>query len=541
MKKTATMVGAAVGACVHVGGIRRFLRIAEERGMECHFAGAAVSVDALMDVIAEKKPDIVAVSYRLTPASAVKVFRELRSAIRRSKVRCRFIFGGTPPVARAAEACGIFHRVFDGTDTRSDIVSYLSGEPVLDRDEVPADTLIERIAQKTPYPILRHHFGRPTVAETVSGARAIAEAGVLDVLSIGPDQNAQEHFFHQGRMDRSQDGAGGVPLRTTRDLAAIYRVTRTGNHPLVRCYAGTNDLRRWAEMSVRYLHNAWGAIPLFWYSELDGRSHRPIAAAIAENQAVMRWYAERDIPVEVNDAHQWGLRNASDAVSVAAFYLAAYNARAAGVRKYVAQFMFNTPDGMSVEMDLGKMLAMKMMIDDLVDDRFSYYTQVRAGLLHFSSDQYAAKGQLAASALVSLALKPHILHVVGFSEGDHAVTADELIESCRIVHGVLRDTMHGVPDMMRDGRVRSRARRLRREAKAILHAISALGDASCDDPFTDPFVLGTAITRGILDAPDLKGICRGAETRIVDGASVPYDTQAKRVLSESHRIARNRG
>ena len=35
----------------------------------------------------------------------------------------------------------------------------------------------------------------------------IAESGVLDILSIGPDQNAQEHFFHPENMDHSQDGA----------------------------------------------------------------------------------------------------------------------------------------------------------------------------------------------------------------------------------------------------------------------------------------------------------------------------------------------
>ena len=32
---------------------------------------------------------------------------------------------------------------------------------------VPPGTLVERIRWKAPYPLIRHHFGRPTVAETL--------------------------------------------------------------------------------------------------------------------------------------------------------------------------------------------------------------------------------------------------------------------------------------------------------------------------------------------------------------------------------------
>jgi hypothetical protein len=56
-------------------------------------------------------------------------------------------------------------------------------------------------------------------------------SGVLDVISIGPDQNAQEHFFHPEEMDHGQDGAGGVPIRTPADLEAIYSHSRCGIIP----------------------------------------------------------------------------------------------------------------------------------------------------------------------------------------------------------------------------------------------------------------------------------------------------------------------
>ena len=211
----------------------------------------------------------------------------------------------------------------------------------------PPQTLVERIRWKAPYPLLRHHFGRPTVDETLAGVVEIARAECLDVLSLGTDQNAQEHFFRPAEMDPNAHGAGGVPVRTEADLAAIHAHTRLGNYPLMRCYSGTRDTMQWAPMLARTINNAWCAIPLFWYTRLDGRSPRPLREAIPETQALMRWHAEHGIPVEMNESHHWSLRDAPDVVAVVAAYLAAYNARAAGVRDYVQQLMFNNPPNTS--------------------------------------------------------------------------------------------------------------------------------------------------------------------------------------------------
>ncbi|HOJ22917.1 MAG TPA: methionine synthase, partial [Armatimonadota bacterium] len=91
----------------------------------------------------------------------------------------------------------------------------------------------------------------------------------------------------------------------------------------------------------------------------------------------MRWYAERGLPVEVNEAHHWSLREAHDAVAVAMAYLAAYNARSVGVRHYIAQYMFNTPAGTYAAMDLAKMLAKIELIESLHTEQFTTYRQVR--------------------------------------------------------------------------------------------------------------------------------------------------------------------
>jgi methylmalonyl-CoA mutase cobalamin-binding subunit len=318
------IIGAAIGSCVHVGGLHRFLEIAEEEGYKTTSMGAAVSLEQLVKAINDIKPDIVAVSYRLTPEAAASLFSELRSRVSESGIKdLRFVFGGTPPVAKLARESGLFERAFDGTEPAGAVKEYLRGEDLKQGKESFPETLTERIAKSYPYPIIRHHFGRPSLSDTIAGTKLIAEAGVLDVLSIGPDQNAQEHFFNPGKMDRKQDGAGGVPLRQAEDLEAIYQATRRGNFPLVRCYAGTRDMMKWAEMSVRTINNAWAAIPLCWYSVLDGRSERQLDEAMKEHLEVMHWYAEKGIPVEVNESHQWSLRNAHDSLAVTMAFLAA--------------------------------------------------------------------------------------------------------------------------------------------------------------------------------------------------------------------------
>jgi len=538
-----TILAAAIGDCVHVAGVHGFLRLAEQAGYETRFLGPAVPPERLAHEVREQRPDIVALSYRLTPVSARGVLDGVCRAIpERDRGGIRFIFGGTPPVAAVAAATGLFERVFDGSESPEEITAFLEGRAAATAEHEYPQTLVERVEAASPAPIIRHHFGRPSVEETVSGAREIAEAGVLDVLSLGPDQNAQERFFHPERMDPAQDGAGGVPLRRPADLRAIHEATRRGSFPLLRCYSGTNDLVRWGEMLRESINIAWGAVPLFWYSALDGRSQRPLREAIRENQEASAWYASQGIPVEVNDAHQWSLRDAHDSLAVADAFLAAYNAKRLGVHVYVAQYMFNTPPETSPAMDLAKMLAKQQLIEALADDAFGVLTQVRAGLRSFSADPARAKGQLAASAVLSLALQPDILHVVGFSEGRHAILPEELIESCKIARGAIAGSLQDFPDMLGSARVQSRKRELLAEAEVLLDALREVpGAPPCDDPWTHPECLARAIELGMLDAPHLcgSGVAPGrVVTRCIDGAFWAVDPDTGAPLREEERLAR---
>lgn len=543
--KNDLILGAAIGDCVHVAGVVNFLNLAEKLGYQTICLGPAIGVDELLDRIAFHDPALVAVGYRLTPENCRSLLGELRAkAETRGECERSWLFGGTEPCVAVAREIGLFRMTFSSGVSKQAVVAYLRGEQAETTiGAPPPQTLVERIAWKAPYPLLRHHFGRPTVEETVAGVVEIARAECLDVLSLGTDQNAQEHFFRPGEMDPHAHGAGGVPVRSEADLAAIYAHSRLGNHPLMRCYSGTRDTMRWAPMLAQTIHNAWCAIPLFWYTRLDGRSPRPLREAIPETQALMRWHAEQGIPVEMNESHHWSLRDAPDVVAVVAAYLAAYNARAAGVRNYVQQLMFNNPPSTSPTMDLGKMLAKLELVESLQNDHFRVWRETRGGLTSYPPDASVARGHLAATVALQMQLRPHIVHIVGHTEAHHAATAAELIEACRIADGVISQCLLGLPDMTRDRSVQRRKAELLAEARLLLDAIARL-EPNGRDPYTDPDTLARAVEIGLLDAPHLRGNAAGCGkivTRMIDGACLAVDRGTGQPLAETERIARALG
>jgi hypothetical protein len=297
---------------------------------------------------------------------------------------------------------------------------------------------------------------------------------------------------------------------------------------------------KWAPMLARTINNAWCAIPLYWYTQLDGRSPRPLRESIPETQNLMRWHAEYAIPVEMNESHHWSLRDAPDVVAVVAAYLAAYNARASGVNDYVQQLMFNNPPSTSPVMDLGKMLAKLHLVESLQNGDFRVWRETRGGLTSYPPDPSVARGHLAATVCLQMQLKPHIVHIVGHTEAHHATTAAELIEACRIAEGAISQCLLGLPDMTADARVQRRKAELLADAAVLLDAIAQLG-AGGRDPFTDANVLATAAEIGLLDAPHLRGNAAGCGkivTRIVGGASVAVDPESGEPISESVRVAR---
>jgi len=541
-----TVIAGALGECVHVAGVSKFLRLAEQAGWNTVFLGPAVPPQKMLDTVRRVQSEangdqvLVGVSYRLTPETGERLlgqFVEEASELHESGVQ--FVFGGTPPVVERAERIGFFERSFDGTEPVEEVLAYLKGQTEeLTADDFP-HTTVERIKWKSPYPILRHHFGLPTMEATLNGIQKIADAKVLDVISLGIDQDAQANFFHPERQDPRRTGAGGVPVRSAEDYRALYEASRRGNFPLLRTYSGTDDFLELAEMYMDTINIAWCAIPLFWFNAMDGRGPWDLEGSIREHQKVMAFYGERGIPVELNEPHHWGMRDAPDVVFVVSAFLSAYNARAFGVTDYIAQLMFNSPAELSDKMDLAKMLAVLEIITPLASDTFHIYKQTRTGLLSYPVEINAARAHLSASIYLQMALRPDIIHIVGHTEADHAATGDDIIEAARMARRAIENAM-GQPDLTVDPIVMARVGELVEQTQVTLEAIRSIAPASVSDPWTDPVTLAKSVSLGIMDAPQLgnNDYARGEIITRIDerGACVVVNEDGK-IMLERERLA----
>ena len=537
------IIGASLGNCVHVAGVAHFLSLAEDEGYAAMFLGPAVSVSAVLECVRVNEPDVVALSYRLTPENGIAIIRELIDRFNaeggHKPVWC---FGGTAPVAALVRELGFFDVIFDGSDDIDDSIAFLRTGSLPEKGgaELYSADLIGRLAQKRPYPLLRHHFGLPSFEETAAGIAEISESRVLDVISLGIDQNTQQYFFRPEERRPELDGAGGVPVRDAAGFERLKDASQCGNYPLMRCYSGTADVKKLAEVLNRTIANAWCAVPLCWYNELDGRGDRLLRASMEEAQELIAFHAGLGIPVELNEPHHWGLRDAHDTISAAMSYISAYNAKKLGVRDYISQYMFNIPNSLSFSMDLAKVLAQMMLTESLADENFRVYRETRAGLPFLSGDSAVAKGQLAASTALSMNVRPHIIHVVGYSEAIHAATPEVVIESCKIVRGVVRSCLHGNAEAVSDPRVIRRRDEIISEAGYLLDFIKSKYSSVSEDPLADAAVLSDCIKRGILDAPhivkggDFKGTL---QTRISDGKCLAWDSIGKRFTDERERLA----
>ncbi len=540
----AKILGAALGDCVHIGGVTHFLNMAEELGYQTEFTGPATSVRALIAAAQEVDPDIIGVSYRLTPENAALLLRDFKRALEEAGLaHKRLVFGGTPPVARVARQMGLFEAVFDGRDPPEAVIAYLKGSPLheMEPHNYPQEA-IKRIRWKAPLPLIRHHFGVPaeSITPTIEGIQQIAEARALDVISLGPDQDAQENFFHPERQDPMAKGAGGVPFRSEEDLEQLYQASRRGNYPLLRSYSGTTDHIRYAQMLRRTMRNAWCATSLFWFNAMDGRGPAPMEQSIREHIELMRWHGERNIPVEGNEPYHWALRDGHDVVVCAAAYIYARVAKKAGVKDYVSPYMFETPPYLSHKMDLAKTLAQIELAESHADETFRIWRHARTGLLSYPVDAAYARAQLAQSVYLQMAIRPAIVHVVSYSEADHAASAEEVIESCKMANWVIRTCLKGAPDMTADPEVQRRKDQLVKETLVLIHAIRELGAGRVEDPLFDPTTLAYAVKIGLLDAPQLKNnpyVPGQVNTRAVKGAILAIG-EGGNPLAEEERIRR---
>lgn len=537
------MIVASIGNCVHAAGIYNFSVLARKEGYQVEYMGSAVPIKELVGGIIEFKPHVVALSYRLSEEGAYYLLKELEGIIEEQGFEdIIFIFGGTVETAKAARKFSYIRKVFDGSEDVSESVIYLRNmEKEHAEEEIPPQTLGERIAWKKPFPIIRHHIGLETREDTYEHIKILAESKLLDVISLAPDQNAQEHYFQQQLMPKGEDGAGGVPIRNEEHLRWMYEATRRGNYPLMRCYSGTRDLYPFSKILKDTINNAWAAIPLTWYSQLDRRSDRELLTAIRENMEAIAYNAELGVPVEMNESHQWALRYCSDVIEVAISVITAKVAKHLGVKEMVMQYMLANPPSISPLMDLAKMQAKIDLMGEEEDETFKIYRMVRTGLLAYPADMDQAKGLISSTMFYGTFLKPDIVHVVSYSEAVKRATSVEILESVRMVKKSMEIAERGLlENIHEDRRFKERLEYLKDEVRYLLGEISKLKDV--ENPLVDPEVIYLAIKEGLLDAPGLKGfsVAKGNfRTEIHDGYHVTVDDDGT-ILDEKERVRRVR-
>ena len=537
------MIVASIGNCVHAAGIYNFSVLARKEGYDVEYMGSAVPLKELVGGIIEYEPHVVALSYRLSEEGAYYLLKELEGIIKEQGFSdIVFIFGGTVETAKAARKFDYISKVFDGSEEQSESIIYLRNiEKGVVEDGIPPQSLRERIEWKKPFPIIRHHIGLETIEATYEDIKVLAESRLLDVISLAPDQNCQEFYFHQEEMPKGEDGAGGVPIRNEEHLRMMYEATRRGNYPMMRCYSGTRDIYPFSKILKETVNNAWAAIPLTWYSQLDRRSDRELLTAIKENMEAIAYNAEMGVPVEMNESHQWALRYCSDVIEVAISYITAKVAKHLGVKDMVMQYMLANPPSISPMMDLAKMQAKIDLMGELEDETFHIVRMVRTGLLAYPADMDKAKGLIASTMFYGSFLKPDIVHVVSYSEAVKRATSKEILESIRIVNKSMEIAERGLlENLHQDPTFKERLDYLKSEVRYLLREISKIKDV--EDPLVDPEVIYLAIKEGLLDAPGLKGfsVAQGNfRTEIHEGYHVTMDEDGT-ILDEETRIARVR-
>jgi len=518
----------SVGDCVHSLGVESFAEWLQDQdlGYMPVKLGPAVPVHDIVNKVREARPEVVGISIRLGDLHVDRLVGEFIDECRRHGLHpkesgIRYCFGGLRPAANLVRAMtglpvlpdkfspederhydldevaaqyagregyqGFFDLIADDYITMEELQRFARRRATAGHHDVAwADDLKPRIAQVRELenrPILRAHLGiaAETVEPTIKDVEMVAEAGALEIVSLGPDQPSQAHLakFIRGEEDPSRYlcGQGGVPIRAREDLERLKEATRRGNHPTIRIYSGTDELLELARLFEDTLHMPFPAVPVFFYNQLDGRGPIAIREGFDEHFDVIRWWAARQKPLEINDPHQWQLRNSSDDMYVADHVLAAVIALKLGIKDYIMQLMFDLPPGISPLNDLAKMKAAAELIEPLAR-HFDYNVikETRGGLSSFPPNLDMAKGHLAVSTYWQLFMQPDIVHVVSFPEAHHEAKGADVIESCDIVRQVIRDFKAGEqPDVFHDPRLVARKEELKRGAMYNILHLALLG------------------------------------------------------------------
>jgi hypothetical protein len=373
--------------------------------------------------------------------------------------------------------------------------------------------------RESKFPVLRSHFGIPAkdIKPTVEGIKELAEARVLDELSLGSSDLSQRYFGHPEMFDQLKND-GGVPYKTFEDLVALYQASRRGNYPGVKPYCHVTDLVNFVHqcLDAGMLRGVHQAVPLYWFNELDGRGPAEVRPSIREHFAAVRELAKCGIPVEMNDPNQWSSRWAHDTIIVTSYALISAVMTMCGVQNMVLQMQFNKPKETGDYADLAKMSAGLEMARRISLSRRNpapIFRETRTGIESLSADMNLAKWQLARSTFLQMCMDPHIIHIVSYCEANYAARPADIIDSSRLIRRAVKIFRQHKADIMKEVNVpiiTERRDYLIKESTWLVNEIAKLHPKFQPCPLEaiaqyvgDEDVIASSIEKKIMSAPGI--------------------------------------
>ena len=332
-------------------------------------------------------------------------------------------------------------------------------------------------------PLIRAHSGpymdslsrEQMLQEYHKWCYSLAQAGYLDILSIGSSQLSQSNF---GEKWDGKPNGGGVPVNSEKEYYEIWQAARP---MLVRTYSGTKNIVKLAEIYERNINIAWHALSLWWFDELDGRGPNALYDNLKEHIDAIRYISTTKKPVETNVPHHFAFRGADDITYVLSGFLAAKTAKKYGIKTFVLQNMLNTPRGTWGIQDIAKSRTLLKLVKELENDSFKVIFQTRTGLDYFKPNLETAKIQLASITALMDDIDPYnnrnpeIIHVVSYSEALYLATPEILNDSIKITRTALREyrelkKRRLTPNVMTDD-IMERQIKLENECRKIIKAM----------------------------------------------------------------------
>lgn len=395
-------------------------------------------------------------------------------------------------------------------------------------------------------PLMRAHVGpysslvsrEENVREFLSWAKTLAEAGYLDIMSIGSSQLSQSNF---GEDWGDRPNGGGVPVNSEEEYRMIYDASRP---LLIRTYAGTKNIPQLAKMYEETINICWHALSLWWFNKLDNRGPYDLYTNLKQHMETIKYIASTNKPFEANVSHHFAFRGADDVTYIVSAYLAAKLAKKLGIKTFILQNMLNTPRLTWGIQDLAKSRALLKLVGSLTDSNFRVLLQPRAGLDYFKPDLYEARIQLAAVSALMDDIDPHnemsppIIHVVSYSEASHLATPEIINESIKITQHSIQEyralRRRGyIDDMSKNGDIEERMNELLNKARTIINAI----ESSIENPYS-PEGFYKIYAAGFLPTPYLWGEvdefkhATGWKTKPIKGSLKVVDEEGKPMAAE---------